>query len=76
MDFERADLNEDDEWFEVHWPVYEREMSGHALASFPTFQWKGFRSWLKTCNVGRAQELYQTFEKMAAKHRQNDTADY
>jgi len=71
IEFERADLNEDKEWFASHWPHYEEPMSRHALGTFSAFEWQGFRSWLKTCNVGRAQELYRLFEELAA-----DGAEY
>ena len=66
MEFERADLSEDNAWFDSHWPRFQEPMSRHALSTFPTFEWKGFRSWLKTSNVGPAQELYRTFEQMAS----------
>jgi len=64
MEFERAKLAEDKEWFSANWPLYQEEMAGHALMTFPVFQWNGFRAWLKNCLVGRAQELYQAFEQM------------
>lgn len=66
MAFERADLNEEEDWFASHFGRYEQEMAAHALASFPVFQWRGFRAWLgRNRHLGRAGELCDLFEELA-----------
>lgn len=47
MAFERAELAANNDWFKKAWPVYSQGMGGHALMSYPVFEWINFRAWLK-----------------------------
>mgnify|MGYP006131705903 CR=1 FL=1 len=45
--FERADLDNDHNFFSTHWGRYGRHMQSHAMRCFPIFQWKNYRAWLE-----------------------------
>lgn len=66
MEFERADLAGDDEWFKTHWPVYSQPMGQHAMLSFPIFKWENFRAWLAANpETFATQQLSQFLESKA-----------
>ena len=46
IEFEKADLKNDEDWFVNHWDSYKFGMVYHALASFGAFFWTHFRHWL------------------------------
>ena len=71
MEFERADLSRNNQWFTDNWVLYEDEMVCHALMTFPIFEWEGFRAWLKHCHIGHAQQIEQIFSIEATKYVSN-----
>ena len=63
IDFEKADLNNDQQWMEKHWLSHKKGMVYHALASYGIFMWNNFREWLKIIatidnSAKRALELF------------------
>ena len=47
IDFEKADLLGNEEFFSKNWSSYKYGLVYHALASFGTLFWTKFRHWLK-----------------------------
>ena len=72
MEFERADLLKNNQWFTDNWALYQDEMVCHALMTFSVFEWEGFRAWLRDCYYGHAQQLYHIFCMEARKHNLDD----
>ena len=49
LTFEKADLLNNVEWFEVAKSKgYLAAMTKHMDCTYPTFKWKNYRAWLKT----------------------------
>jgi len=62
MDFERADLCHDRQWFQYKWGSWPEEMVTHALAICPVFVWATFRAWLANYKRGDWATLQQQFD--------------